>query len=64
MNKYKSVGLTKKYKNYRKKKIVSLREECDPPLAWNVIGQRFGISSATVIYMYKEAKDEQKRKKE
>ena len=61
---YKSVGLTEKYKNYRKKRIVHYRDECDPPLGWGIIGILFGLTPGSVIYIYKKAKDEQKRKEE
>lgn len=61
---YKSVGLTEKYKNYRKKKIIHLRDTIDPPLEWKIIAERFGITSGAVMYIYEKAKDEQKKKKE
>lgn len=65
MNKHKSVGLTKKYKDYRKKRIVHLREKCvGHPLDWNKIAERFGITPAAVQYIYNKAKDEQKKKEE
>lgn len=65
MNRCKSVGLTKKYKNYRKKKIVHLREKCvGHPLDWNKIAERFGITTGAVIYIYNKTKDEQKEEKE
>lgn len=61
---YKSVGLTEKYKNYRKEKIVYLRDTTDPPLGWGIIGKRFGICPGAVMYIYEKTRDEQKRKEE
>ena len=62
-NEYKSVGLTKKYKDYRKKKIVHLREKCiGYPLEWSKIAERFGITSGAVIYIYEKAKEEEKKR--
>jgi hypothetical protein len=58
------VGLTEEYKNYRKKKIVHLRDTTDPPLGWGVIAERFGVTPGTVIYIYDKAKNEQKKKEE
>jgi len=63
-DRHKSVGLTEKYKNYRKKKIIHLRDTTDPPLEWKIIGERFGITPAAVMYIYEKAKDEQKGKEE
>ena len=63
MSKYyiKSARLTEKYKNYRKKKIIHLRDTTDPPLGWGVIGQRFGICPGAVIYIYEKAKEEESK---
>ena len=65
MSKYyiKSVRLTKKYKNYRKKKIIHLREKCvGHPLDWSKIAERFGITSGAVIYIYEKAKEEESKR--
>lgn len=61
---YKSIGLTEKYKNYRKKKILHLRDEINPPLEWRIIAERFGLTPGSVIYIYDKAKDERKKKEE
>ena len=58
------MGTDEKYEEYRKKKIIFLREECDPPLLWGAIGRRFGIMKTTAARIYEKAKDEQKKKEE
>lgn len=63
MGSEKSVGLSEKYKNYRKKRIIYMRDVAEPPVPWNMIAKRFGITTGAIQYIYNKAKDEQKEKK-
>lgn len=58
----KSVGLSEKYKNYRKKRIIYMRDVAEPPVPWKAIAERFGMTTGAVLYIYEKAKDEQKEK--
>lgn len=58
----KSVGLSEKYKKFRKKRILYLRDEVDPPISWYRIAKRFHIGSPTAVKLYEEAKSEQKQR--
>jgi len=62
MGSEKSVGLSEKYKNYRKKRIIYMRDMAELPVPWNVIAKRFGMTTGAVQYIYNKAKDEQKEK--
>jgi len=59
----KSVGLSKKYKNYRKRRIIYMRDVAEESVPWNAIAERFGITTGTAQNIYKRAKDEQKEGK-
>lgn len=63
MGSEKSVGLSEKYKNYRKKRILYMRDVEKPPRSWQVIAGLFGTTPAAIQYIYNKAKDEQKEKK-
>lgn len=62
MGSVKSVGLSERYKNYRKKRIIYMRDMEKPPREWRVIAKLFGITTGAVQYIYNKAKDEQKEK--
>ena len=64
MGSEKSVGLSEKYKNYRKKRIIYMRDVAEPPVMWRAIAERFGMTTGAVQYIYEKAKDEQKEEKE
>jgi len=62
MGSEKSVRLSEKYKDYREKRIIYMRDVAEPPVTWSAIAERFGMTTAAVQYIYNKAKDEQKEK--
>lgn len=59
--KYKSIPLSEKYKEYRKRRIVYMRDKANPPVSFKVIGRRFDVAVNTVKRIYEESKNEQKK---
>jgi len=57
----KTVGLSDKYKKYRKKRILYLRDEIKIP--WYKLAGMFHVGYNTVKQIYQEAKSEQEAKK-
>lgn len=58
----KTVGLSDKYKNYRKKRILYLRDKLKMP--WYKVARIFHLGYNSAKRIYREAKDEQEKKKD
>jgi len=56
----KSVGLSKKYIKYRKKRILYLRDKLKMP--WYKIARTFHLGYYSAQRIYQEAKSEQEKK--
>ena len=57
----KTVGLSDKYKKYRKKRILYLRDEIKMP--WYKLARVFHLGYDSVKRIYQEAKSEQEKRK-